>query len=327
VNERAFADKRQADWERLEQLVAALEARKLSGRDQVRDVLRLYRRAAADLAEAQTQLPRSATVERLQLLVGRAYGAIYRNPEDRVGLTQFVIEKLPRTFRDNVGYFLAALLTFGAGLLLGIIMVSIDESWAQVALPEQAITQVENGQLWTDIFTLVPPSLTSALVFYNNTAVCFTAFALGLTLGVGTLYVLFVNGLVLGSAMSLCWRYDLLDQLAAFVVGHGVLELSAIMMAGAAGLMLGDALARPGPYRRLDALRMRARDAAVLAVGAIPFLAEAGFIEGFISPGNLMAPVKYLLGIATGLLMYSYLLTAGKRTDAAYSKPLDFASR
>jgi uncharacterized membrane protein SpoIIM required for sporulation len=77
--------------------------------------------------------------------------------------------------------------------------------------------------------------------------------------------------------------------------------------------MLGDALARPGPYRRLDALRVRARDAAVLVVAAIPFLAEAGFIEGYISPGEVLVPAKYLLGILTGALMYAYLFTAGRR--------------
>ena len=313
VNEKTFAESRSADWARLQELVDAAEQRRLEGRDAIRELLRLYRRAASDLAEAQTQFPGSGTVERLQLLAGRAYRVIYRQPEEHVGIMQFVLEKLPQTFRQNLGYFAVAWLTFGIGLLLGIVMVALEESWAQVTLPRAAIDSVEHGKLWTELVTLLPPSLVSAGVFYNNAIVCLTAFALGLTLGVGTFYVLFMNGLALGSAASLCWRYGLLDQLGAFVVGHGVLELSAIMLAGAGGLMLGDALARPGPYRRLDALRVRARDAAVLVVAAIPFLAEAGFIEGYISPGEVLVPAKYLLGILTGALMYAYLFTAGRR--------------
>ena len=313
MNEKGFVESRQDDWARLEELVGALEGRRLTGREAVREILRLYRRAASDLAEAQTYFPASRTVERLQLLVGRAYGAVYRQPEERLGLTQFVLEKLPQTFRKNAKYFLTASLTFGAGLLLGVVMVGVDESWAQVVIPQPVLEKVKHGELWTDMLTLVPPALASTLVFSNNVLVCFTAFALGLTLGVGTFYVLFVNGLMFGAALAVCGHYGMLDRIAAFVVGHGVLELSAIMMAGAAGLMLGDALARPGPYRRLDALRVRARDAATLAVGAVPFLAEAAFIEGYVSPGEAAATAKYLLGFGMGLLMYAYLLTAGRK--------------
>ncbi len=312
MNERAFAQARQKDWERLEELTCALETHRHLGRNTVRELLRLYRRTASDLAEAQTHFPDGRIREQLELLVGRAYRAVYSRPQERVGANRFFFERLPQTFRANAGYFLFAVMAFGVGCLVGAVIVSLEEGWAGLCLPPAAIEAVHRGELWTDLFGLVPSSVISTAVFYNNAVVCFTAFALGLTFGLGTLYVLFVNGLMLGSALTLCWRHSMLEQLGAFMAGHGLLEVSAILLAATGGLMLGDALVRPGQYRRRDALRLRAREAVTLTVGALPFLAAAGLIEGIVSPGALEATAKYALGISSGLLLFVYLLVAGR---------------
>ncbi len=314
MNQESFVEGRRSDWARLEQLLDALERKRLAGRKEIQELLRLYRRAACDLAEAQTHFPASSAAERLHLLVGRAYGAVYRQPEERIGLSRFVFHRLPQTFRNNLGYFAFALAIFACACITGAALVAMDEMWAELCLPYEAIESIRRGEFWTNLFGVIPSSFVSALIFYNNTVVCFTAFALGLSFGLGTLYVLLVNGLMLGSALSLCWKYNMLDQLGAFMVGHGVLEISAILMAAAAGLMLGDALARPGRLRRLDSLRLRAREATALAVGALPFLAAAGLIEGYVSLGSLMHPLKYALGIGMGSLMYVHLFLAGRRT-------------
>jgi uncharacterized membrane protein SpoIIM required for sporulation len=118
----------------------------------------------------------------------------------------------------------------------------------------------------------------------------------------------------------LCARYGLLGELAAFVAGHGALEVSAMMLAASGGLILGDALVRPGPYRRLDALRVRARQGAALAVGALPFLAAAGLIEGVVSTSEVGVMVRYLLGGCSAVLMYVYLLSAGRGPHPAGSR-------
>jgi len=314
-----FEQTRREDWERLEGLTRALEARRRLGRDTLSELLRLYRRAAFDLAEAQTHFPDSPMRQRLELLVARAYGAIYREPDEKLGASGFFLERLPRTFRANAGYFVFALVVFSIACLAGVAIVSLEEGWAGLCLPPSAIEGVQRGELWTDLFGLMPSTVISTVVFYNNAVVCFSAFALGLTFGLGTLYVLMVNGLMLGSAMTLCWRHGMLGQLGGFVAAHGLLEISAILLAAAGGLMLADALIRPGPYRRRDALRLRAREALTLAVGALPFLAAAGLIEGAVSPGTLSAPAKYTLGITSGLLMYLYLITAGRVATAAPS--------
>ena len=317
MNEAQFAANRRGDWLRLDEAMSALEHGRRMGRGELREALRLYRRSAADLAVAQTRFPDSGVREELELLVGRAYGAIYRQPERSVGLTGLLLEGLPQAFRKNVGYFAFAFACFTFACILGAVIVTLDERWAELYLPPSAVEGVRQGHLWTNFFRVIPSSVVSTSVFLNNAIVCVSAFALGLALGLGTMYLLFANGLMLGSALSLCWRHGLLGDLAGFVVGHGVLEISAILLAAAGGLMLGDALARPGPYRRADALRLRAREAVPLAVGALPFLAEAAFIEGFISPGGLSHVTKYALGISSGFVMYLYLLTAGRSRAAA----------
>jgi len=312
MRQSAFVESRRRDWARLEELLGALEGRRRLGREGARELLRLYRRAAADLAEAQTRFPDSELRQELELLVGRAYAAVYRQPDEPVGASRLFAQRVPQAFRANLGYFGFALATFTLAFVLGAAIVTMAERWAELCLPPAAIESVRRGELWTNFFGLLPSSVVSTVVFYNNAMVCFSAFALGVTFGLGTLYVLFVNGLMLGSALSLCWRHGMLAELGGFVVGHGVIEISAILLAATGGLMLGDALARPGPYRRLDALRIRAREAATLAVGALPFLAAAALIEGAISTGDTGGPGRYALGLAGGVLMYAYLLTGGR---------------
>lgn len=312
MNESQFNARHEEDWERLRELMRRTERGEGLEREEVRELLRLYRKATGDLAEAQSHYPDTAMRQRLELLVGRAYGVIYREPGEKTGAIALFMERLPAVFRKNVGYFFFALACFLFGLALGAVAVGVDERWAEIFLPASAVDGVRSGRLWTDVFGVVPGSLISAVIFFNNALVCVTAFALGLLLGAGTIYVVVMNGMMLGAAGALCWRHGLGADLAGFAVAHGVLEVSAILLAATGGLMLGDALVRPGPYRRLDALRLRAREAVMLAIGALPFLLMAGLIEGFVSPGDFSDPLKYVLGLGAGAVMYLHLAVSGR---------------
>ncbi|MBS3762535.1 MAG: stage II sporulation protein M [Planctomycetes bacterium] len=313
MNEKTFAEQRKEQWVRLEELLEEYESDSDFEEEQVEELLSLYRRASHDLAEAQTHFPDSPHRQRLELLVGRAYGAVYGRSRSDFGLGAVIFRKIPRAFRRNVGYFLFAFGFFALGCVLGVLLVNIDERWAELYMPSSAIDGVRRGRLWTDFFSMVPASVASAAIFYNNALVCFSAFGLGIVFGVGTIYILFSNGLMLGSATALCWKYNLLGELMGFVIGHGVLEVSAILLASAGGVILGDSLVRPGPYTRLASLRMRSRDAALLALGAVPFLVLAGFLEGFVSPGSASYLVKYGVGIGAGILLYFFLCLSGRK--------------
>ena len=153
----------------------------------------------------------------------------------------------------------------------------------------------------------------SAFIMQNNIRVSFTAFGSGLTAGVMTFWVLILNGLILGGLLGLTTYYGIGFDLATFVIGHGVIELSVIFMAGGSGLMLGWAILRPGLMRRRDALAQAAKISVRLLLGAVPMLVVAGTIEGFISPAENIPPfVKWGVGIGSGILLYGYLFLAGR---------------
>jgi uncharacterized membrane protein SpoIIM required for sporulation len=156
--------------------------------------------------------------------------------------------------------------------------------------------------------------------------VSFLAFGGGMLAGVATLYIMAFNGLLIGGLSGLTAHYGLAGELWTFVIGHGVIELSVIMMAGGAGLRLGWAILHPGEYQRRAALALAANRAVRLMIGTVPLLVVAGMIEGFISPNEFIpAPVKWGVGLLTGALLYSYLLLAGR--PRAQSRVRAFSSK
>ena len=150
------------------------------------------------------------------------------------------------------------------------------------------------------------------MITTNNIQVSIFAFAGGMTAGVYTLFIMIQNGLMLGSLLGLASFHEFND-LWNFVIGHGVIELSVIGLAGGAGLMLAWAMLYPGRLTRSDAIYKAGRDALTLLIGAALMLIVAGLIEGFISPRELLSPsIKWGVGIGSGVLMYSYFLLAGR---------------
>ena len=152
----------------------------------------------------------------------------------------------------------------------------------------------------------------ASAILTNNIRVTFLAFAYGALLGLGTLYVLAMNGLSVGAVLALVYRAGYGNELLTFMVGHGVIELSCIFIAGGAGLLIGSAILMPGDLSRLDALKARGLDAIRLIAGCAVLLVVAGIIEGFISPALISPKIKFGIAALTGIVMYTYLFTAGR---------------
>jgi uncharacterized membrane protein SpoIIM required for sporulation len=186
---------------------------------------------------------------------------------------------------------------------------------AQWLLPPEAqamIEMIENQELWTDIPWEERP-FASSFIMRNNIQVAFLAFGSGVTAGLVTIWVMVFNGLMLGGITGLTAYYGIGFDLWTFVIGHGVIELSVIFIAGGAGLMLGWSIINPGLLRRRDALALAARKAIRLVIGCIPLLVIAGTIEGFISPSEVLPwQVKWTVGIVSGIILYAYLFFAGR---------------
>lgn len=314
-----FYQSRKNDWGALSHLLdqSQKDMRGLS-ESQVRDLARLYRAATSDLALAQRDFPRNEITLYLNQLVARAHAVVYRSePLALKRLLRFATTDFPRLFRETwIFTFIAALLFIIPGIVSGMVVYTRPET-VTLLLPagsQRVISTVEDKELWIDIPVDERP-YTASFIMQNNIRVSFLAFASGLTAGLMTFWVLFFNGLIIGTLTGFTAFHGLGFELWTFVIGHGVIELSIIFMAGGSGLMLGWAILRPGLMRRRDALAQAAQKAVYLLLGAVPWLVVAGTIEGFISPSETIAiPIKWTVGIVSGIFLYSYLLLAGRES-------------
>lgn len=317
MNLQSFVQTRQPRWARLNELLTRIQSSRLSklGRAELKEFGQLYRAVSSDLAHAQTNFPQSNVTYSLNELVARCHHHVYQSKKVTWrGVKDFYAFELPRIFRRNLGCFaLSASLFFGMALI-GCFSTIANEEVARVVLSQDIIDHVHQGQMWTKgFFDVVPSSVASSMILTNNISVSFLAFALGITFGIGTAYVMLANGLMLGSVFGLCAQYGMLGDLVGFVTAHGVVEISVILVAGAAGLMLGSAVLRPADHRRRDAIALRGIEGAKLVLGCAPLLVLVGIVEGFISPSANIPPTSKIgLGILLGAVLYLYLFRAGR---------------
>ncbi len=311
-----FINQRKSAWQRLEELLASLDRTSLRRlqRDEVRELGRSYRRTSSDLAIARAESRDPRLVNYLNSLVIRAHGRIYR-AEAADGwrrLRDFYARDFPAAFRRTWRYTALAFLVFLVFLAAGFFLTWRDADFSEAAgIPFAFRDQVNSGTRWWQSLNQAN-QIGGAAIMTNNIQVMFNAFALGALLGVGTLYVMALNGLSIGAVLALTYRAGFGGELVAFMAGHGVIELTCIFIAGGAGLLVGNAVLAPGDLSRFDALRLRGREAVHLIIGCVPLLVVAGIIEGFISPAPISPAFKYGVAAVTGLALYAYLLLSGR---------------
>ena len=310
-----FIRERKTAWQRLEDLLRRVDKASLKrlSREEVRELGRIYRRTASDLAIARAESRDPRLVNYLNSLVIRAHGRIYR-AEAQGGrrLREFFTQTFPRTFRRTWRYTLIAFLVFCACALSGFLGSWRDADFSEFAGVSPAFRYVINARIhWWESLS-EQSQVGSSFIMVNNIWVMFQAFALGALLGIGTLYAMAFNGALIGAVLALTYRAGFGFDLVSFMIGHGVIELSCIFLAGGAGLLIGSALLVPGDLSRGDALRTRGLEAIRLIAGCVPLLVIAGIIEGFISPAPISPTVKFTVGITTGIALYSYLFLAGR---------------
>ncbi len=316
MNAEQFYRSRQADWQQLTALLDKSQQMHRLSPKEVKQIGLLYRSATSDLALAQREFPRHQVTAFLNQLVARGHATIYQGEPLAVRrLKHYLLVGFPATFRESLPFFVtAALLLIIPSLIAGFLTNWQPDAstWLLPADVQRLRPMIEDQELWTNIPIEERP-YASAFIMSNNIQVSFLAFGGGITAGLFSLYILIFNGLLLGGITGLTAHYDVGFELWTFVIGHGVIELSAIFIAGGSGLMLGWAIVQPGLLKRGDALMLAARKAVRLIIGCVPILIVAGLIEGFISPNeNIPWPVKWGVGILTGILLYGYLLLAGR---------------
>ncbi|WP_218082906.1 stage II sporulation protein M [Anthocerotibacter panamensis] len=314
MNVQRWINRRRPDWQRLEAILQT-EQGVLSGED-LQALGGLYRQVSADLAKAQMRRMGSDLTGYLQGLTLKAHNLIYQPPVfSWPTAARTFLKQLPSQIRTLWPYIATSTAIFLGGMVVGGILYLSDATFIQTMLSAEAIEGVEKKrQLWVTSTTAVAP-LSSSSLMTNNISVAFTAFAGGMLFGLGTVYILFFNGVLLGAVSLFVAENGLSFPFWAFVSAHGVPELSAVFIAGAAGLMLAEALIRPWPYRRADRLTLQSRRAVPLLILVVALLVVAGIIEGFISPNDGIQPlVKYGIGLGEMALLGIFVRWGSRRT-------------
>ena len=312
-----FIDDRKGAWQRLEDLLALLDRSSLRRlhREEVRELGRIYRRTASDLAIARAESRDPRLVNYLNSLVIRAHGRIYRadSSEGRQRLRDFFARDFPRTFRRTWRYTALAFATYALFAALAFVLTTRDAEFSELAGVPAGMREMileRKPRWWKDANEANQIAATD--IATHNIRITLNAFGYGALFGVGTLYYMALNGLAHASVLALTYRAGYGNELLTFMAGHGPIELSCIFIAGGGGILFGTALLFPGDLPRFDNLRLRGRDAIQLAVGCVPLLLVAGTIEGFISPAAIPPAMKFTVSAVTGLALYSYLLLAGR---------------
>lgn len=327
-----FIHERRPSWQELEELLRHLDAHgwRGLGLDRARRFAKLYRGASSDLIRARTATADPAVVDYLNDLVARGYAAVYGGQVARGrAVLAFLWSEFPALVRAEARMVLLAAATLIGGGIIGATAVAIDPSNASLLLPpmhaEMSPTErVARDEAEGGAREGGEAAAFSGFLFTHNMQVAFFAFALGITFGAGTLLLLFYNGLPVG---ALAAQYHLAGKglfFWAWILPHGIPELTSVFIAGGAGLVMGRALVAPGRLPRGAALVDAARRAVRLVLGVAPLLCTAGLIEGTIS--QMHAPVmpyaaKLVFAACVAVALAAYLALGGRTARGTRDVP------
>ena len=331
----AFAARKRARWDEFRDLAERAARRGLDSfaSHELPDFAARYREVAADLARARTYGVDDATLQYLERLAAAGHNALYREERSTWRrMWEVLARECPAAIRQAGAYVLVACLAFMLPATAGYLVIRDQPALAADVLPSVMIERAEagtermaEGRRYVDVALVDRPLVASAIIT-NNVRVAITCFAGGVFLGVGSLALLGYNGLTLGGAAGHFANQGLLGYLLEFILGHGLLELFAIWVAGAAGFLLGRSVVAPGDLARGEALVLSGRTAVRMVGGAAMMLVAAGLIEGFVSAGAGDLKVRAVASAVSMAFLVAYLLNgkpqpAGAASDLPQHRP------
>jgi len=305
-----WLENRRDTWQQMETLLRNADGAPANDIKETSELLRGYRSLARDVSLAHSVLPDSRSTRILQTLFARAHDVIYRRPPAFWrDLRDLFVDEVPRVVKDLRGAITSTVALFLAATAVGWLLISRFPELASLFASEQMIEMVRRGELWTDdLLNVVPSAILSIGIMTNNITVALFAFALGALYGLGTLYIIGMNGLMLGGIFAFTHQHGLAERLLAFVFAHGIVELSVICLAGAAGVRLGEALIRPGNRARGAAFQHAVAQAGKLLPLCVLFLVGAGLIEGYVSPDDSYPmSLRVIVGVCYGVIFWAAL--------------------
>ena len=313
-----FVERRSSAWEELDTLLTRAGkrgVRRLNGED-VQRLGRLYRATTSDLAYAGGQGYDARVLGYLNRLVARAHAQVY-GASATTGwrrVATFYTETFPREFRASFALIALCTIITVATAVVAYVLIRTHPADAYALLPSEIIPPEIKKSLHDSNFAVSPSQspVMSSMIITNNIRVAVYAFAGCITLGFGTLYIIAFNGFMLGGIGALFTNAGFGSDFWATVAPHGVIELTAIQIAGAAGLLISAGILMPGRLRRGDAIAENAKRAGVLIAGVASMLIVAGTIEGYFSPLRFPESVRIGVGAVTAVLLVVYFTYVGR---------------
>jgi uncharacterized membrane protein SpoIIM required for sporulation len=319
----AFRRDREASWRRLESLCARVESRGIGtlGERELLELPTLHRAAVSALSVARAISLDRALLEYLEALTARSHTCVHGIRQDLGrALFEFATRTFPAAVRAAAPQVMLAGLALLVGVATGFAMTSADvDTYDAFVGPEMAqgrdptaSTEDLREMLYADEDFGDALVTFATFLFQHNTQVGILCFGLGFALGIPVLWLLFTNGLSLGAMSALHHRLGLSVDWWGWVLPHGVTELLAIVLCGAAGLLQGRAVLMPGRRTRSAALRAAGREAGVIVLGCVGLFLVAALLEGLFRQLVHSVPLRYSVVAATGLCWLGYFLRCGR---------------
>lgn len=305
--------RRRDEWLELEALLDKLSARYRRSAAPPRQLSRfaeLFRSVCADLARARALGFSDDLVDYLNALAARSHNIFYQAPpQPRGQLRRFFSEGFPLTVYRNAIYVAAGLLLFFAPMAATIGLAAYDDEVLYQLVPKPMLERFEKMYERGHSAGRREDVDVAMTGFYvrHNVGIAFQCFATGIFFGIGSIFFLLFNGVVIGAVVGFMSNTPVAMNLLSFIIGHGPFELTAIALSGAAGLRLGFGALITGSRSRRESMRLAALDAVRLVLGAAVLLFAAAGIEGFFSPSSLPMELKFGFGGCCVLFLVWYL--------------------
>lgn len=306
-----FVNSKKGQWEKLHQILIILNTKGFGSLspEEISVFPRLYRLTCADLAEAKTLRLSPDVLDYLNQLVGQAHKFLYSFPPvKKKEIKDFFLVRLPNVILKNWIFTLVAAVLFWGSYIAACIIVNQNPSLAEIIVSRSILKQMEDSyrEGITEKRDLALKNFMVSFYIQNNISIAFAGFALGALLGIGTIYILIYNGIILGSITGYIFALGYGDNFIHFVTAHSVAELTGLILAGAAGLALGFSIIKATRYYRREWLGLQRRNIFTLVAAAGILLLIAALIEGLLSPSLISYRYKAGTAVLTLFLLTGY---------------------
>ncbi len=314
-----FVASKKDQWEKLRLLLTKISKNGFKSVNDVeaREFPRIYRMVCTDLAEAKMLKLSPDVLEYLNNIVGQSHKYLYSFPPLKKSQVRvFFKEKLPAIISENKYFVIFSAIFFLISYIVSFIVTYKDPEIAGTIVPEQLLEQMKHAYSKIDFASgreANAKSMMTSFYIYNNVSIGFASFAFGVLLGIGTIYFLIYNGIVLGTISGYIFSLGHGVNFLKFVTAHSVFELFGLIVTAAAGLKLGYTIICAKKYYRKDWLNLKKNELFTLLTAGSLLIFCAAFIEGFISPSSLPYSFKISVAVISLIIIFYYFLFIPKK--------------